>query len=73
MKYTGGSVMAAIVVLIMGIINLTKPELAWKLKHLLTVRDGEPTEYFLVSARISGVVLVAFSVFVLFCAFTGRV
>ena len=73
MEYTGGYVIAAIVVLIMGIINLAKPELAWKLKHMLTVRDGEPTEYFLVSTRISGVILVAFSVFALFCAFTGRI
>ena len=63
----------AIVVLTLGIINLVKPELAWKLKHLLTVRDGEPTEFFIVNARISGVVLVAFSLLALYWAFSGRV
>ena len=73
MKYTGGSVMAAIVVLIMGIINLTKPELAWKLQHLLTVRDGEPTEYYLISTRISGVICIILSVGIMFFALTGRI
>ena len=73
MKSTGGCIIAAIIVLVMGILNIAKPELAWKLKHLLTVRDGEPTEFFIVNARISGVVLVGFSLLVLFWAFTGRI
>ena len=73
MKSTGGCIIAAIIVLAIGIMNIVKPEIAWKLKHLLTVRDGEPTEFFIVNARISGVVLVAFSLLALYWAFSGRV
>jgi hypothetical protein len=73
MKSTGGCIIAAIIVLAIGIMNIVKPEIAWKLKHLLTVRDGEPTEFFIVNARITGVVLVGFSLLVLFWAFTGRI
>ena len=73
MKSTGGCIIAAIIVLAIGIMNIVKPEIAWKLKHLLTVRDGEPTGFFIVNARISGAVLIVFSLLVLFWAFTGRI
>ncbi|MBQ2865560.1 MAG: hypothetical protein IJE90_03460 [Clostridia bacterium] len=73
MEYTGGYVIAAIFVLIVGVLSVVRPELVWKFKHMLTVRDGEPTQYFLVSMRISGVMMILLSLFVLFCAFTGRI
>ena len=33
--------------LILGILMLFKPELLWKIEHMFTVKNGEPTELYL--------------------------
>ena len=49
-------------ILAFGLLMILKPELLWKLKHSLSVRGGEPTEWYLTWTRIGGVVLVIFAV-----------
>ena len=39
------------------------PEKLWKLEHMFSVKDGEPTEAYLNMTRISGVVFFLLSIF----------
>ena len=41
--------------LILGILMLFKPELLWKIEHMFTVKNGEPTELYLAFMRVGGV------------------
>ena len=53
----------------LGLSCLLKPEIVWRFQHLWTVSGGEPTDYYLVCARIAGVICVAAGVFSLAAAF----
>ena len=50
-----------------GILSLAKPELLWRMEHWLSVKDGEPTQFYLVASRIGGVLLIitGFAMFLL--------
>ena len=50
-------------VLALGILMFVKPEWLWKLEHLLSVKGGEPTDFYLAKMRIAGVVFVLIAVF----------
>ena len=41
-----------------GVFLLLKPDFAWEIQHLFTVRDGKPTDLYLICARITGVLLM---------------
>lgn len=43
-----------LVLLALGLLMILKPELLWKVEHLLTVEDGKPTELYLAGMRIGG-------------------
>ena len=47
-------ILAMFFFLLIGVIMLVKPEWMWKLKHGLSVQDGEPTDLYLASTRIMG-------------------
>ena len=51
--------------LILGILMLFKPELLWKIEHMFTVKNGEPTELYLAFMRVGGVFLLIASVVML--------
>ena len=51
--------------LILGILMLFKPELLWKIEHMFTVKNGEPTELYLAFMRVGGVFFLIASVFML--------
>ena len=51
--------------LILGILMLFKPELLWKIEHMFTVKNGEPTELYLAFMRVGGVFFLIASVFIL--------
>jgi len=40
---------------IFGALQLIYPRALWLFQHVLTVKDGEPTDFFIVTTRISGV------------------
>lgn len=48
--------------LALGIYMLRKPEVFWKIEHIFTVRDGEPTKFYLALLRIVGFFLIGLSV-----------
>lgn len=47
-------VLYVVILLVLGGLMVAKPEFLWKLEHLLTVKDGEPTELYLTFMRLSG-------------------
>lgn len=47
--------------LFLGVFMLLKPELLWKVENLLTVKGGEPTEFYLSVMRLTGI-------FAMFCS-----
>ena len=44
---------------------LWKPELLWRIEHMLTVKHGKPTELYLAFMRVGGAFVLAASVCVL--------
>ena len=42
----------------MGFLMILAPEKLWELQHRLSVKGGEPSEFYLVSSRIMGVAIV---------------
>ena len=51
-----------IILLIVGIIMIVNPELLWKIEHIFTVKNGEPTELYMAFTRIVGVLLVCVTI-----------
>lgn len=41
-----------------GIALIKKPDMLWELEHFLSVKHGEPTDFYLVYKRIIGVLLL---------------
>jgi hypothetical protein len=51
-----------IALFVIGVMMFWKPELMWKIEHLLSVKGGEPTDFYLSMMRIGGVVFAVISV-----------
>ena len=51
-------VLGLILVIIMGIVAIIKPEWVWKFDHFLTVKNGEPSDFYITITRVAGVFLV---------------
>lgn len=43
-----------LVLLALGLMMLIKPRILWKIEHFLSVKDGEPTDFYLIGMRIGG-------------------
>ena len=59
------SMLELLFLLILGILMLFKPELLWKIEHMFTVKNGEPTELYLAFMRVGGVFFLIASVVML--------
>lgn len=44
-----------ILLIVLGLAMLIKPEILWRIEHMLTVKNGEPTELYLALMRIGGI------------------
>ena len=53
---------AAMLFLVLGIFCVVTPDTIWQLQHLLPVKDGEPTDFALISIRVGGVIYLLLSV-----------
>lgn len=47
-----------VICIILGLDLIRKPDLFWKIEHYLSVRGGEPTNFYLVTRRIIGISVV---------------
>ena len=52
-----------ILILIIGLLNLLKPDLSWKMSARFYVKEGEPTKFYLTGARVAGAIALVFDVF----------
>ncbi|MBE6115003.1 MAG: hypothetical protein E7191_07990 [Erysipelotrichaceae bacterium] len=59
-------VLAVILLFILGIAEIFYPEEMWELEHYFDVRGGEPTEFYLLRARITGVISLLISLGITF-------
>ncbi len=51
-------IFAALALLLLGIFFVAAPETVWQIKHVFTVRNGEPTNFAIWSIRFSGILLL---------------
>lgn len=51
-------VLAIILLIVMGVALIFYPEEMWELEHMFDVQGGEPTEFYLIRARLSGVIFL---------------
>lgn len=47
----------------MGFFMILKPELIWKLNYSLLIKNGEPSDFYLMMMRLVGVVVIFLTVF----------
>ena len=55
-----------VVLIILGLAMLLKPEILWKIENIFTVKNGEPTDLYLTLMRLGGIFFIGagFVVFV---------
>ena len=59
-----------VLLFLLGIMMLIKPEFLWKIEHIFTVKNGEPTDLYMVLMRIGGVFFLIVSIiFVIYLSF----
>ena len=54
-----------ILLIVLGLAMLIKPEILWRMEHMLTVKNGEPTELYLALMRIGGIFFAGAGIVVL--------
>lgn len=59
-----------VILFVVGILAAFKPELMWKIDHFLSVKEGEPTDFYLGVSRFIGIVFVIVSVVCFFIFIT---
>lgn len=58
------------VLLLLGLMMLFKPDLLWKIEHILSVKKGEPTDLYIAFMQIGGVILITIDIcFVVYLIF----
>lgn len=59
-----------ILLCVLGILMIAKPKLLWKIEHIFTVKNGEPSDLYITLMRLGGAFFIVASivcvVFVLF-------
>ena len=54
-----------VVLLLLGSAMLLKPEILWKIEHIFTVKNGEPTDLYLTLMRLGGIFFIGAGIIVL--------
>lgn len=44
-----------IVLFLLGLVAVIWPDKLWEIEHFLTVKNGEPSEFYLAVSRVAGV------------------
>lgn len=60
-----------IILIIIGIAIIVEPEVVWDLQEAWKVDDffAQPSKSYLISTRISGILLIGFALFMIYAAF----
>ncbi|OUQ43747.1 nickel ABC transporter permease [Gemmiger sp. An120] len=54
-----------VVLVLLGFAMLLKPEIIWKIEHIFTVKNGEPTDLYLTLMRLGGIFFIGAGIIVL--------
>lgn len=54
-----------VVLVLLGFAMLLKPEIIWKIEHIFTVKNGEPTDLHLTLMRLGGIFFIGAGIIVL--------
>ena len=54
-----------VVLLLLGFAMLLKPEILWKIEHIFTAKNGEPTDLYLTLMRLGGIFFIGAGIIVL--------
>lgn len=57
-----------IVLIVLGLVMLFKPIVIWKIQSSLFVKNGEPTRFYYIVARVAGAFAVAVGILVVIYA-----
>ena len=55
----------AVVFIVLGAFMLAKPHTVWKIEHFFSVKNGEPSDFYILCTRIIGGILLLGSILVL--------
>ena len=59
-----------VVLVLLGFAMLLKPEIIWKIEHIFTVKNGEPTDLYLTLMRLGGIFFIGAGIIVLIANIT---
>ena len=59
-----------IVLILLGLAMLLKPDILWKIEHIFTVKNGEPTDLYFTFMRIGGIFFLGAGIIVLVISVT---
>lgn len=59
-----------VVLVLFGFAMLLKPEIIWKIEHIFTVKNGEPTDLYLTLMRLGGIFFIGAGIIVLIANIT---
>ena len=51
-----------VILFILGIMMIIKPELLWKIEHIFTVKNGEPSDLYITLMRLGGIFFIVVSI-----------
>lgn len=51
----------SLLLILVGLMNIIYPEVSWKIKYFMDVDGGEPSEYYIISAKVTGCLLIGFA------------
>ena len=55
----------AVIFILLGLFFFLKPELCWKISHLLDTKGGEQSDYYLNVCKVSGIFVIAVGIIVI--------
>lgn len=55
-------IIGSIVIFIFGLLLFSKPELIWKIKHSWDVKDGEPTDGYIIFSKCVGIFAIVLGI-----------
>ena len=59
--------MGLIFLYVLSILMIITPKLLWKIENIFTVKNGEPTDFYITFLQINGVLLLIGAVIVTIC------
>ena len=66
-----GKIIGSVIMFVLGLLFLLKPELVWKIEHSWDTKDGKPSDGYIIFLRCVGVFaivvgIVSFIVYILY-------